>query len=166
MRNLIFGALLAAFAVVLWTVLIPYGVTVPRGATNIYLAPDFWIRIIAGSMFVIGAIMGVTGWRMRATGDPDGASGFDGDDPVRAKRYLRLGGGIALFGAYYLAIEPLGMVFSSALALFIASLFYGERRFHISVPLSVILPVGLYFFFLKVALIPMPLGILEGVGPF
>lgn len=164
MRNLVFGSALALFAILLWTVLIPFGVTVPRGATNIYLAPDFWIRIIAATMFVIGVLLAVSGWRLRhAAGDDEGEVVRAAGDPLR---YARLGAGILLFLVYYLAIDPLGIVLSSALALFAASLFYGERRLHISVPLAVLLPVGLYFFFLKVALIPMPLGILAGLGPF
>ena len=60
---------------------------------------------------------------------------------------------------YYGLVLPLGIVISSMLALSGFALIYGERRLKIILPLSVLLPVGLYYFFVKIANIPMPLGL-------
>lgn len=159
--DIILGAALSLLAVLLWTVLIPLGVVVPKGATNLYLAPDFWIRIITGAMLAVGLLILANGLR-RTT---DGGSG--GPAPgARGTGALKVCGAGAIFGLYYASIDFLGVIVSSALALLAASLLYGERRLQITLPLALVLPTLLYFFFLKVASIPMPVGILEGIGPF
>ena len=63
------------------------------------------------------------------------------------------------FFVYYLLIDWLGMVLASVIAVIVFVLMCGERRYKIMLPVAMILPVGLYYFFLKVASIPMPLGI-------
>lgn len=160
--DVILGVVLTAFAILLWTVLIPFGVTVPKSATNLYLSPDFWIRILAGAMFLLGVLILAKG-----------IGGAGGDDEAVSPRVvdrrtgaLKLLGAIGICAFFYGTIDMLGFVAGSAIALFAASLLYGEKRFVISVPLALVLPAALYFFFLKVASIPMPMGILEGVGPF
>jgi len=160
--DVILGIVLTVFAILLWTVLIPFGVTVPKSATNLYLSPDFWIRILAGAMFVLGVLILAKG--MRGAGDAD----EDALPRVADRRagFLKLLGAIGIFAFFYGTVDMLGFVAGSAIALFAASLLYGEKRFLVSVPLAVVLPTALYFFFLKVASIPMPMGILEGVGPF
>jgi len=85
---------------------------------------------------------------------------------IKLPSLLRLGGGMAIFISYYLLLEPLGIIISSALAIVSCSLMYGERRYKYLLPLAILLPIGLYLFFFKVASIPMPQGILAGIGPF
>lgn len=161
--EILLGAALSAFAVLLWTVLIPYGVVVPTGATNLYLAPDFWIRIITGAMLVTGLLILLSG--LRGRGEVDGET----EEPAAGRRragLLKVCGAGVIFLLYYASIEFLGVIVSSALALLAASLLYGERRLYLTIPVALALPTLLYFFFLKVASIPMPVGILEGLGPF
>ena len=63
------------------------------------------------------------------------------------------------FYIYYLLIDWIGMVLASIIAVIVFVLKCGERRYKIMLPIAVLLPIGLYYFFLKVANIPMPLGI-------
>jgi len=164
--DVILGVFLTALAVLFWTVLIPYGVVVPKGATNLYLAPDFWIRILAGAMLIVGLLILLKGLRTKEVVSRDAIATNITRQTDRRTGLIKLGGAIAIFAFYYGTIDILGVVAGSAAALFAASLLYGEKRFYVTVPLALLLPITLYFFFLKVASIPMPMGILEGVGPF
>lgn len=67
---------------------------------------------------------------------------------------------MAMLLGYYQLTRYAGIVLASALALPALSFLYGERRPHILVALAILLPTGLYAFFVYVAKIPMPLGIL------
>ncbi len=42
---------------------------------------------------------------------------------------------------------------------------HGETRIQYYVPVAILGPVALYYFFLKVALVPMPLGVFEPLFP-
>ena len=74
---------------------------------------------------------------------------------------------LLLLGLYAGALNLLGFVVASMLALVGSLLLAGERRATIIIPVAALLPVVLYLFFYKIANIPIPLGIaaplLEGL---
>lgn len=152
------GAALIVLALVLWLYLVPAWVVMPGNIRNFYMAPDFWIRVISVGMFLIGATLVLRNYRASA---PQQA----GSQRV-LRRIARLCAGLVVFVSYYLLLEPLGIVLTSALAIIATTLLYGERRWRYIVPLAPVLPTILYFFFVKVASVPLPNGILTGIGPF
>lgn len=156
--DLTLGISIVVLAAMLWFYLIPVGVTVPGGIKNFYQAPDFWIRMITIGLMLTGGLHITKGYSARST--PDGAI-----HPLMP-RALKLGTGILVFFLFYALLDWLGMILCSNLAIIAIALIYGERRLQYLAPIAILLPVGLYFFFLKVASIPMPVGILSGIGPF
>ena len=60
---------------------------------------------------------------------------------------------------YQQSIDSLGIVATSAVAILLMTTLSGYRNWKVIIPVAALLPVGLYYFFLKVAHIPMPLGI-------
>lgn len=152
-RLVLGGLLIAAFGLVLG-VLIPFAVRVPASVKLAALSPDFWPRIIAAGIVLLGMLVagqGIMGIRRRG-----GSGSAEWFDKAEILRIAAAGFGLLV---YYAALEPLGIVAASVLALPAFSLLYGERRIKVLVPLGVLLPVALYFFFTRVANIPMPLGV-------
>ena len=164
LKDIFLGGLLAGgFSLVVW-VLIPAAVPVPRSIKVAALSPDFWPKIIAVGLAIMGLVLIAQGAirlvRERAEtiekAVEEAASIAD-----RRSVFIRTVG--IMFGllVYYKLIEPLGIVVSSVLAIMVFALIYDERRLKILIPTAVLLPIGLYYFFVKVANIPMPLGLFD-----
>ncbi|MYI68648.1 MAG: tripartite tricarboxylate transporter TctB family protein [Boseongicola sp. SB0673_bin_14] len=154
-RDVIAGALILAIGLAFVFILIPIGVDEPRRVKYAALSPTYYPRIVAMILVVIGAAVVA-----RAVSRPT-ASELDGEAHPKAAR--RLLGISAILAAFAILLTPLGFVVASALALFAAIWLAGEQRIHVNAAISVILPVLLYFFFLKVARSPIPLGVLKPV---
>jgi hypothetical protein len=160
-RDIFLGCLLVAGFSLVALVVIPAAVPVPKSIKVAALSPDFWPRVIAAGLAVMGAVLmlqGLIRWiRERHRAKPKRES----REQVKGKRssFARTAGIMAGLVVYYGLVQPLGIVVSSMLALSGFALIYGERRLKILFPLTVLLPIGLYYFFVKVANIPMPLGL-------
>lgn len=163
LKDIFLGCLLTiGFSLVLW-VLIPAAVPVPGSIKVAALSPDFWPEIIAIGLAVMGLILTI-----------QGLARFFGERAVKKRKaenetaiiktrttFLRPAGiGLGLL-VYYALVEPLGIIVSSILALLGFALTYGERRWKVLIPVAVLMPTGLYYFFVRVANIPMPLGLFD-----
>ena len=70
--------------------------------------------------------------------------------------------GIAgILAIYFWFLPQAGFVLMSTIALLVLMTIAGERRLHLMLPISILLPLGLYFFFNKIANIPIPAGVLQ-----
>lgn len=154
-RDIIAGTLILAIGLVFVFILIPIGVDEPRRVKYAALSPSYYPRIVAIILVVIGAVV-VARAMFRPTA-------VEMDSEAHPAAALRLSGISAILMAFAILLTPLGFIVASTLALFAAIWLAGEKRIHINAAISVILPVLLYFFFLKVARIPIPLGILKPV---
>ena len=154
-RDVIAGMLILAIGLVFVFILIPIGVDEPRRVKYAALSPSYYPRIVAIILVVIGTAVAA-----RAVLRPTAAETDSETHPAAA---LRLSGISAILIAFAILLTPLGFIVASALALFAAIWLAGEQRVHINAAISVMLPVLLYFFFLKVARIPIPLGVLKPV---
>jgi putative tricarboxylic transport membrane protein len=159
----ILGALLIFISGLLLAVLIPLGVQVPKSNKVLALAPDFWINIIVWTTLALGVYILMKGIvRLRSDLDPDEVSAIEEETAHRypfSRAVLGVLAAIAGLFVYLILIHWIGMVAASTIAFIGFVLLGGERRLRIALPLATLLPVGLYYFFLKVAGIPMPLGI-------
>ncbi len=136
-------------------VLIPLGVASPGQIDTLALAPKFWPIIIASVFTLTGVILTIM------------PGGVDEESQTDVHRFIqripRLATLLAaLFGFYFLA-PYIGMVFPTMLLILGLSWFAGEDRWKLMIPVSLIVPVVLTSFFILVANIPIPLGILEFV---
>ena len=157
------GLFLLAGALVTLYWVIPEAVQSPGAVANPWLAPAFWPKIIVvalGGVSVVVAVQGaMRAWRIRA--------GIE--EPVEPDWHpagtVKVLAAIAILFVYYWSLTWGGIVVPSAAAILVFTLLHGERRFRFFVPAAILFPLVLYYFFLKVALVPMPLGIFEPLFP-
>lgn len=161
----ILGVVLVSGSILLLTVLIPIGVQVPKSNKVLALSPDFWMKIIVYSTLIIGLTILYKGVKRAREGLNEEEIVELEDELKHKKDFGRavLGAFTAVAGlfVYLYLIDLIGMIAASITAFLAFVLLSGERRMQIAIPLGVILPFCLYYFFLKVAGIPMPLGIFE-----
>ena len=151
-HDFILGITLFVLALLAIFVIIPAGIDSP-GEVNIRaLAPDFWPNIVMTFMAIIGLIIAIQAY---ATGKKTNQKIPTGT------RYWRAVSAIILFFIYYWLLQTLGFVVASCIALLAFCLLAGERRLYYVIPLAVLLPLLLFYFFTHVAAVAIPLGISE-----
>lgn len=146
--------------------LIPNGVIVPSSVQIPALSPDFWPYTIAWGVVVSSAFLLLEALLLKVPGD-----GSDDEDSAAEAQYkldtlpgtLRMVVLILALFLFYFALTHLGVVVSSIVLIPTMMLYFGERNWKYILPLSLLIPVGLYLFFLHVAGIPMPLGLFEAL---
>ena len=162
-KDVIAATLFICLGVMAIAFLIPTGVTVPESVEVRALSPDFWPYAIAWAVVVSSAFLLLESIFLPA---PEATDEEDNEEDAQYKldtlpatlRMLVLV--VGLFAFYY-ALTHLGIVASSIILMPTLMFFFGERNWRVIIPLSLGIPLGLYFFFLYVAGIPMPLGIFE-----
>lgn len=161
----ILGALLSVGALFMLFVIVPISVQVPKSNKVLALSPDFWIKIILWFMLFLGVQILYQGLKTAKELLDD--EEIETIEEAKARSHpmghsiLMVLIAIANLFVYFFLIDWLGMVIASFVSVITFALLCGERRIKIILPIAVILPIGLYYFFLKVAHIPMPLGIFE-----
>jgi len=161
----ILGALLSVGSLFMLFVIVPISVQVPKSNKVLALSPDFWIKIILWFSLFLGVQLLYQGLKKaKQSLDDDEIEAIEKakthHHPIGRSVLLVIVAIVNLF-VYFFLIDWLGMVIASFISVITFALLCGERRIKIILPIAVILPVGLYYFFLKVAQIPMPLGIFE-----
>jgi len=157
--DLILGCSLVLGSILFITVLIPFGVQDPGKLEQAALAPDFWIKIIIWAVLFIGLFISWFGYKEFKRED-DEALEVDDRLPFPRNVIMVLSVIVFLF-IYQQSIEFLGIVLPSIGAILLMSTIAGYRNWKTILPVAALLPTGLYYFFLKVASIPMPLGIFD-----
>ncbi len=154
-RERLTGVGVALLGLLVFAVLIPWGIDRPGNVGHTALAPDFWPRIVAAMMVALGLVQAIGPVPDDDDEDGGGSSG----------RWLhRLPGLAAALGAlfgFYVLIPPLGMVAPGAVLIFGLMVFGGERRWRLAAAVAAAVPLLLYVFFAHVAGIPIPLGVFE-----
>ncbi|MCB2055262.1 MAG: tripartite tricarboxylate transporter TctB family protein [Geminicoccaceae bacterium] len=156
-RDFNLGLGVAAFGAALVLLIIPQGVVVPKGVRSAVLSPSFWPYAIAGFLLLGGILLAVQS-RLASAGAPD-VEGDEGEEERQAEPWLRLAASVVLLSLYYLAVQPLGMVVASMLAVLAFGTLAGATRRPIwLVVTALVLPLLLYGFFYEVASLPVPTG--------
>lgn len=136
----------------IFAVVIPRSVPVPPNIEIASTRPDFWPRILCAILVVLSLAHAATsflGARRAGSSEASGAA--------LSPRHLGI---TVLLFAYYLAIEPLGIVPSSALAFAALARIYGKGTTLAVASTAIALPCALYFLFSRVMGIPLPTGTL------
>ena len=144
--------LLLGLAVIL--LLIPIGVDEPRRVKYAALSPSYYPRIIAICLSILGLVITVRSALAPPTETADGVEN-------RPDAFQRIAVVFGILLAMALVLTTLGFIVTTALALAAAIWFAGERNYLLIASMAIIIPLALYFFFLKVAGIPIPLGVLH-----
>ncbi|NKC13800.1 MAG: hypothetical protein GKR94_16920 [Gammaproteobacteria bacterium] len=160
--DLIYAICVIAIAVLMLTVIIPYGIDAPDTIEISALAPAFWPNIIMGLTVFIGVIMALRAvYAMRAGQATPVAE--DGTRLPLKRAGLRLLLGMIVITAYYHLLNDAGFVLASALLIVALCLIYGERRGWLITPVAIAIPIALYYFFTQVAVVQIPLGLFENL---
>jgi putative tricarboxylic transport membrane protein len=135
-------------------VAIPAQIRVPESVAVAALSPAFWPSVVAGLAIALGLILGLKAVVMAARV----RTATKADRTPRQKTWPRLAVIGIMFG-YYFMLDIIGIVAASILVLPVLIWLFGERRMVLLVPTAVLLPVGLYYFFTRMANVPLPLGV-------
>lgn len=163
-KDIYLGVGLAAVFAVILLFVIPKAIVVPSNIKILSLRPDFWPMALCVTIIVFSlSLVVITCFENRnAERSPEKPEPYSKKTihfgPAITKPLIVIGGLLA----YYYAVEPFGIILSSILALFGLAVLYGERKFTTLIPLAILLPIILYFFFSKVANVPLPTGFLFG----
>lgn len=146
--------------------LIPRFIVVPQQLDSLALSPAFWPNIIMGILLLTSAVILIQGlvarYRQRrspvqTTAQP--AAESTDTYPLDGPRTVILSAAVGIFFSYYWLIDHLGILLSSVLALLALMGLGGERHLKVLLPLAIVLPVVLYYFFTRVAHVYLPQGI-------
>ena len=178
-RERLTGIGVLVLGLLVFFVLIPRGVDQPGNVEHAALAPDFWPRIIAVVIALMGLLLAIKpareddgekgvgeGGEGNGAGESSGAGEGSGGGEAVVRWPQRLPGLAVTLGAlfvFYFLIPFLGMVASGAALIFGLMVYAGERRWPRGAAIAVGVPVALYLFFVYVASIPIPLGVFESL---
>ncbi len=156
-RDTVFGFGMAALAVifVLWG--IPDSVVTPASIKALPLSPAFLPYVLTASIGVLGLVCGI-----QAAFGP-GVPTEEGEGFYPAANWpIRLLGLAVVLAAFYYLPDVVGMLGVSVLAMALLVWMGGETSVVRGGLVSFLIPLLVYLFFVKVAQVPLPQGILEG----
>jgi len=168
-REIYVGAAMIGIAALGWFIAIPTGIDLPQSVQFSALSPDFWPRIIMVLLGVSGVVVVIQAVvERRAAAAVDARVGADEEAEEGALiehppglRIARVVFALCSLFVFQYAIGHLGMIVSSIAIIFVFTVVLGQRNWKQLIPLAVLLPVILYYFFVYVAQVPMPLGVFE-----
>lgn len=159
-NDLFLGLGALAGAAFLLFYLIPLGIVRPGNTETRALAPDFWPIIIVEAIAFAGICLVALGWIHRDKPHPEAEDAAQTTRTGVAIRVVSVF--VALLASYFL-IPVLGLVLCAIVLCALLLWLGGERRIHIVLGVSVLLPVLLYLFFNGFAGVPIPTGLFEGM---
>lgn len=135
----------------LGAVSIAFGAWVWYMAAALKKGADFWPKIVAGSIILLGLIilvMALMEVRSKGAEDTKKTKG--------APQYLQVLEIIAVLLGYYVAFQYVGYTIPTFLLIFLSALILGYRNWKIMIPTSLIVSVGLYLIFTQLFGIRFP----------
>ena len=160
--DLLFGSLMLVLLGMIWWVIIPIGIVVPKSIDSAALSPDFWPKIVVLIASIASFFVLLEAWRDIGRPEAEGGTELDGDIyyPMlqAASRVAAVPIGILVV---YFAIAISGIVAGCMILLAVLIRLAGEKRWWLVVLNAVVLPMLLYWFFTYLANIPLPLGLFE-----
>lgn len=162
-KDMFLGLLTIAAGVLVLTIMIPLGVDMEEVEANTptLIMPDFWPRVIGVLMTLVGVIYTFLSWRNL---NPD-TGPIDPPKPAELS-YVKARRLIAVIGVAILFIIPdetTGLLFPAVAIFAISAYGFGGGLWPKKIALGIAVPIVLVLFFEKIAGIPMPLGILQGL---
>jgi hypothetical protein len=159
--DLIFGVAVIILAAVFVVWVIPASVRVPASVEAAPLSPAFMpytLSALIGAMGIVCVLQASLG---------QGIPKEESELTFVARRSwpARLALMFAIFGAFYLLPDILGMLPVAIIAMGILVFVGGERNLRRGLLVSVVLPIGVWLFFTLVAQVPLPEGLIEGYFP-
>ena len=159
--DLISGVVLCLVGILGVAILVPVGIQEPQSVEFAALSPSFWPRFVCIALAAMGLFIAAAAYLNRDSADQ--STPVDANEFPLPKKILRVALAIALMFVSYFLLEPLGFVVTGALVILVFMIFAGERKPAIFLPVAAGVPLFLFFFFTKVANIPIPNGVLTSL---
>lgn len=145
--DLMTGTICVVAALLGCIVFVPVWVYVPDSVAGTWNSPAVMPQAMFVLLGIFGALLAIRGFWAGGV-----ASRPSGDAAV----WRRVGAMLGICFAYLLGILLIGLPIASGLALAATLLLFGERRWIVATLVAVLVPLLLWFFFVKVAAVPMP----------
>ena len=155
-RDVVIGLLLAIVGLIFLVILIPQGIVEPRKVKYAAMSPSFYPRLVAIALVLLGLALSANAYLR-------GKEAIESDATWRDDAWLRIGIVFGFLALMAFSLGYLGFVLSSAIAIAVLTYLANERRLWLVAVIAVLTPLLLYFFFVKVAKIPIPSGLLEPI---
>ena len=155
-RDLLAACSFIAISLLILFVAIPLGVQEPKKVKFVALSPSYYPRLVCYCLFLFGLLLLIK--NVLAT--KKSVAQEEASTRLQPRLLLTLAG-ILFF--YYITLPTLGFVLSSTVVLFVLLLLAGDRNIVALFVIPLLLPIAVYWFFTKVANIPIPAGILEPI---
>ena len=161
-RDLLAGLSFIAISLLILFVAIPLGVQEPKKVKFVALSPSYYPRLVCYCLLLFGLVLLVKKlFTTKKRGSQVDGTSVDGTGAELKPQMLLVLGGVLFF--YYITLPSLGFVLSSTIVLFVLLLLAGDRSYISLLIIPLLLPIAVYWFFTKIANIPIPAGILEPV---
>lgn len=160
-KNLILGILLTAFFGITYFILIPAAVYIPKNVMEAGISPATWPKLATSIIVILGICVAIQGALQIKRDKAVDLTKLHNEKQGGTTNYLKILAVMAALLVYYYVIDILGIVLSSIIMLIGVAITSGERRPKVLLLVGILVPLGLYYFFVKVAHVPMPLGIFE-----
>ena len=162
-QDLILGLTLTAFFCMVYFVLIPLGIEVPHSHDPGQLSPaayPSWIALAGlGASLLLTANTILKHLRLRRAAAPPASQDKAGPRSWGALLHTLLAFGLLFL--FYFFIDDVGMVLGSFILYAAFARLCGERNWLRLLLTDCILTAALYVFFVRIAAVPVPLGILQ-----
>jgi putative tricarboxylic transport membrane protein len=145
---------LVGFFVLLTSNTIPLMVAVEKSSV---INARFFPKLMGGLLILLSIGMAVENYFRISTGQ---SKPSDEDKKKRKGDLARLGAVALICLLYYLLFQPLGFLLSSLLFMLGFLTFLGVRKWHVILPLSVLVPLCVYLLFKTILGAPLPDGLL------
>ncbi|MFY0611571.1 MAG: tripartite tricarboxylate transporter TctB family protein [Hyphomicrobiaceae bacterium] len=158
--NMASGIVFLALGTIVLAVLIPYGIEKPASLQFLALSPSFWPN-------TVGVVISLIGLALIASSFSKGTAATAKlqalQDRQQSSTWLAVRPFVvmAICFVLYLALQPLGFVLTTTIAMVVLMLVGGERRLWLIALTSILTPLALYIFFTKATGVPIPAGVLE-----
>ena len=152
----ILGCTLAIGFALVAVFVIPAYIRVPTSGIST-VSPSFWPTVVSWGLAGLGILLAVPGLlAARAGGEPAGAGpGLRIDRPGAFRTLIAF----TLMVSFYFLMPVLGII-AAAVPVFLGlAVLLDRKRWRMSLIVAVALPALLYLFFVKVAHVPLPLGL-------
>ena len=150
-KSLLAGMMMLIVGLLLFFVLIPYGIDSPKKIRYAALSPLYYPKIVAVALSIIGFAIMVKSWRQTE---------LETLEPQHPNGKFRIIGFLLILAIYATTLDFFGFVLSGTLTLTASFLLAGERRIIVITTIALSLPIMLHLFFYKIANVPIPAGIL------
>jgi len=145
---------LVGFFVLLTSNTIPLMVAVEKSSV---INARFFPKLMGGILILLSIGMAVENYFRKSTGR---SKASDEDRKKLKGEWARLSAVATICLLYYLLFQPLGFLLSSLLFMLGFLTFLGVRKWHVILPLSVLVPLCVYLLFKTILGAPLPDGLL------